>query len=78
MKPPVEVTVPVSVLVTTTFFAPAVPEGVIAVIEVELATTTPVAGVPSIDTGNVHTHMAVFRRIGKCRYIWQKQLRRSG
>ena len=39
-----------SVLATVTFFAPAVPAGVTAVIEVELATTTLVAEVPPMVT----------------------------
>lgn len=47
---PVEVVVPPSVLVTTTFCEPAVPAGVVAVIDVELATTTFVAAAPPIIT----------------------------
>ena len=48
MKPPVFVAEPPAV-VTTTFFAPTVPEGVLAVIDAVLATTF-VAALPSIVT----------------------------
>ena len=37
-------------MVTTTFFAPAVPAGVVAVIDVALLQVTPVAGLPPMVT----------------------------
>ena len=46
---PVDVATP-PIVVTTTSFAPAVPDGVTAVIEVALATTTLVAAAPSTVT----------------------------
>ena len=50
MKPPVRVADSASGLVTTTFLAPAVPVGVVAVIEVALTTLMPVAEEPPIVT----------------------------
>ena len=44
------VTVPVSVFVTTTFLAPTVPAGVVAVIDVGLTTVTLVAAAPPMVT----------------------------
>jgi len=34
-------------------------------------------GVISMKNGNVQGHMAVFSRIEKWRYVWQKQLRKN-
>ena len=46
MNPPVDVVVPVSELVTTTFLAPALPAGVVQVIDVAETTTTLVQALP--------------------------------
>ena len=46
MNAPVDVVVPVSLLVTTTFLAPAVPAGVVQVIDVAETTVTDVQALP--------------------------------
>ena len=46
MKPPVDVVVPGSLLVTTTFLAPTVPAGVVQVIDVAETTVTDVQALP--------------------------------
>ena len=46
MKPPVDVVVPVSLLVTTTFLAPADPAGVVQVIDVAETLITLVQALP--------------------------------
>ena len=50
VNPPVDVVVPVSLLVTTTFFAPAVPAGVVQVIDVAVTTVTELHATPSTVT----------------------------
>jgi len=46
VNPPVDVVVPVSELVTTTFLAPALPAGVVQVIDVAETTVTDVQALP--------------------------------
>ena len=50
MNAPVNVAAPVSAFVTTTFFAPTVPAGVVQVIDEADTTVTPVHAAPSTET----------------------------